>query len=171
MSPILIVVLTFELLLALAGIYLIWSWLNQTPFYPSSANKLIKLISSGEIKVPSEIIFIDIGSGDGRIVSAMSGVTKQAEGIEFNPFLTLLSKTKLLLKRKRNTKIYNKDFFKHDFSKYNVAYLYIFNHQIDMLQDKLFSEMAKGSLVITNTFKFSDREPSKQVGRFYVYIV
>lgn len=171
MSPILIPILLFEIILALAGIYLIWSWLNQTPFYPSSSIKLKNLISSGTIKLPSDAIFIDIGSGDGRIVSAMSDLTTQSEGIEFNPFLTLLSKVKLFLKGKRNTKIYNKDFFKHDFSKYNVVYLYIFNHQIDKLQEKLFNEMAKGSLIITNTFKFSNREPSQQIDRIYIYEV
>lgn len=164
-------ILIFELLLVIAGIYMIWSWMNQTPFYPSSGNKLKELIENKELKLPKEAVFIDIGSGDGRIVATMSEFTKEADGIEFNPFLTLLSKVKLFLTRKKNTKIYHRDFFKHDYKKYNVAYMYIFNQQIDKLQEKLFSEMPKGSIIITNTFKFSKREPDKTIKHIYIYEV
>jgi len=164
-------VLIFELLLVIAGIYMIWSWINQTPFYPSSARRLVNLINSGEIKLPEHPKFVDIGSGDGRIVDAMANLCEISEGVEFNPYLSLWSKLKLFLKRKQNTKIYNQDFFKHDFSKYNVAYLYIFNEQIHRLQKKLFEEMPKGSILITNTFKIKDVEPDKKLDRIYLYYV
>ncbi len=159
----------FEILLAVGGLYLIWSWLNQTPFYPSSAKKLKELIDSKEIILPKPTNFIDIGSGDGRIVKMMADYCEKSEGIEFNPYLSLLSRLRLLTTKKNNTEIHNKDFFKHDFSRYNVAYLYIFNEQIDKLKDKLFSEMPKNSIIITNTFKFSDKEPDKTIGRYYLY--
>lgn len=164
-----VAILIFEVLLIIAGIYMIWSWLNQTPFYPSSGFKLKELIESDKVNLPKNPIFIDIGSGDGRIVSTMSKIMNQSEGIEFNPFLALYSKLRLL--SKKNTKIYNGDFFKHDFSKYNVAYMYIFNQQIDKLQDKLFTEMPKGSIIITNTFKFTKREPNQTINRFFIYKV
>lgn len=170
MSFFTITILLCQGLLVLAGIYIVWSWLNQTPFYPSSPRNLKRLIDEKIIELPENTYFIDIGSGDGRIVYWASKYSKQADGIEFNPFLTILSKIRLFFGRRKNTKIYNKDFFKHDFSKYNVAYLYIFNEQIDKLRKKHYSEMPKKSIIVTNTFKFSGIEPDITNGRMYIYI-
>ncbi|MEP7104081.1 MAG: hypothetical protein ABI721_05215 [Candidatus Dojkabacteria bacterium] len=169
----LIGLLICQVLLVVFALYLIISWINQTPFYPSSVKKLDKLIKDGEIKLPDDVRFVDIGSGDGRFVvwAARSGFSK-ADGIEYNPFLSLFAKFRLLISRLNGkSTIHNKDFNKHDFSDYNVAYMYIFSEHMDRIKQKLFSEMKPGSMVISNTFKFKDLEPDQVVGRFNIYKV
>ncbi|SRR5260221_4568066 len=161
-----------ESLLLLLGFFLIYSWLTKTPFYPSSVKKLEQMVKDGDLKIPENSVFVDIGSGDGRIVLWAAKKGMKAEGIEFNPFLSLFSRMILFLNRaSKKTIIHNKDFFKHNYSKYNMAYLYIFPEFMDKLKDKLFSEMPKGSLIITNTFKFNNLKPDEVKGRFNFYKV
>jgi hypothetical protein len=167
-----IVLLLCEFLFILFGLFLIWSWLTQTPFYPSSAKDLEKLFKSGKLKLPKNIKFIDVGSGDGRIVLWAAKKGFEAYGIEYNPFLSLLSKVKILITGKRkNAIIYNKDFNKQDFGAYNVAYLYIFNEHMDKIKDKLFKEMQKNGVIISKIFKFSNIEPDEKIGKFNIYYV
>lgn len=166
----LIAVFLCEGILIIFGFYLIWSWINQTPFYPSKTKPLNDLLK--ELNITGNINFIDIGSGDGRIVRWAAKQGFNADGIEFNPFLTLYSRSVITLKGLRNrAKIFNKDFRNHDFSKYDFAYLYIFPEHMDSVSNKLFSEMKKGSVVVTNTFKFTKLTPDRTFGKYYIYYV
>lgn len=163
-------VLICEGLLILFGVYLIWSWITKTPFYPSKTKPLNDLIK--ELNLNGNLNFIDIGSGDGRIVMWGAKQGFNADGIEFNPFLTLYSRLLIFIRGLgKRAKIYNKDFNQHDYSKYNFAYLYIFPEHMDKISDKLFNEMQKGSVVVTNTFKFTTLSPDKTIGRYYIYYV
>jgi len=90
--------------------------------------------------------FIDIGSGDGKIVLIASLFCKNADGIEIDNFLhvkALQIQNKLRLK---NVKLHNKDFFEHNFGKYDVLFL---NPDAPLergLEYKLLKEM-KGKLI------------------------
>ncbi|CAG1022605.1 hypothetical protein DOJK_01778 [Patescibacteria group bacterium] len=166
----LIAVFLCEGLLILFGLYLIWSWFTKTPFYPSKTKPLNDLIK--DLNISADTNFVDIGSGDGRIVVWAAKKGFNAEGIEFNPFLSLISRALITLNRVgKNAQIFNKDFNNHNFSKYNVAYLYIFPEHMDKLENKLFNEMPAGGIVITNTFKFTNRQPSSTYNRYYIYKV
>jgi SAM-dependent methyltransferase len=167
-----LIVLICEALLLLLAVYLIFSWFTQTPFYPSSVRKLSRLIDNKTIKVPESGKFIDIGSGDGRFVIWAAKRGYQSDGIEFNPFLTLLSKFKIFIHRlSSKATVFNKNFNDHSFADYSIAYLYIFSEHMDKLKHKLFNEMKPGSVIITNTFKFTNVEPDEQIDRFYIYYV
>lgn len=164
------ILLCCELLLIVFAGYLIYSWLKKTPFYPSSPKKLENLINSGHIKINGKN-FIDVGSGDGRFVVWAASNGYYAEGIEFNPFLTLASRFKLFVRRLKNAKIYNKDFNNHDFSKYDVVYLYIFPEHMDKIKDKLFEELKPKSVIIASTFKFSGIDPDDVFDKFSIYYI
>ena len=67
--------------------------------------------------------FLDVGSGDGKVVLIASLFCKNAEGIEIDNFLhnkAVEMKNKF---RINNAVFHNKDFFRHDFSKYDVLFL------------------------------------------------
>lgn len=172
MSLGIIVVLICEGLLLLLGFYLIFSWLTKTPFYPSSLRRLNRFMSDSGVILPENGKFIDIGSGDGRIVYWAAKRGLFADGIEFNPFLTVFSRVLLFVRGvSKKTRIFNKDFRKHDFSEYNIAYLYIFPEYMEMIQAKLFGEMKKGSIIITNTFPFPNIKADEVHNNFYIYKV
>ena len=66
--------------------------------------------------------FLDVGSGDGKIVLAASLFCKNAEGVEIDGFLhskALEIRDKLKIK---NAVFHNGDFFNHDFSKYDILF-------------------------------------------------
>jgi hypothetical protein len=167
----LIAVLLCEMLLILFAVYLIISWISQTPFYPSSTKQLDKILENPDVNLPEHIRFVDIGSGDGRFVIWAARKGFSAEGIEYNPFLSMWSKFMIFVRRLHHAKIHNADFYKHDFSKYNFAYMYIFSEHMDKIKDKLMNEMEKGSIIITNAFKFKDLEADAKIGKYNIYYV
>ncbi len=91
--------------------YILKGMLGQTPFYPSNRKKLKNLYKDIKGLLPKNPNFVDIGSGDGRIVAWASNKGMNATGIESNPYLTLLSRLILLITRSKG-KIINANFFK-----------------------------------------------------------
>ncbi|MBI2558032.1 methyltransferase domain-containing protein [Candidatus Woesearchaeota archaeon] len=91
--------------------------------------------------------FLDIGSGDGKIVLIASLFCKSAEGVEIDSFLH----SKAVQMQKKfgiiNASFHNRDLFEHDFSKYDVLFS---NPDAPLergLESKLIKEM-KGRLII-----------------------
>lgn len=67
--------------------------------------------------------FLDIGSGDGKVVMIASLFCGNAEGVEIDKFLhnkAIEMKNKFKI---NNASFHNKDFFEHDFSKYDILFL------------------------------------------------
>jgi len=90
--------------------------------------------------------FLDIGSGDGKVVLIASLFCKNAEGIEIdkplhNKAIEIKNKLKI-----DNAVFHNKDFFEHDFSKYDVLFLAPDAPLERGIENKLLKEMS-GKLV------------------------
>jgi SAM-dependent methyltransferase len=153
------------------AVYLLASWMFFTPYYPSRKAGLIKVLNELNLPSSSHQTFIDVGSGDGKIVRLASKLGFKSFGIELNPYLSLLSKILNKLFRIKNTKIIQGSFFKHDFHNYDVVYLYIFSEYMNKLKDKLFKDLKSGSIIVSNTFQFNNVEPDKIIDRYYIYII
>ena len=90
--------------------------------------------------------FLDIGSGDGRVVAIASLFTK-AHGIEIDPELhnkALEIKEKLKLNK---AEFMQKDFFEHDLSDYDVVFSFSDTALHRGLEQKLKNEL-KGKLML-----------------------
>ena len=90
--------------------------------------------------------FLDIGSGDGKVVLIASLFCENAEGIEIDSFL---HNKAVEMQRKsgiNNATFHNKDFFEHDFSKYDVLFLAPDTPLERGLENKLLKDM-KGKLI------------------------
>jgi len=90
--------------------------------------------------------FLDIGSGDGKVVLIASLFFKNAEGIEIDQFLhnkAIEIKNKLKI---NNAIFHNKDFLGHDFSQYDLLFLSPDAPLERGLENKLIKEM-KGKLI------------------------
>ena len=99
-----------------------------------------------KIKLSKFRNFLDIGSGDGKVVLIASLFCKNAEGIEIDK---LLHNKAIEMKNKfkiNNAILHNKDFFQHDFSKYDVLFLAPDSSLDRDLENKLLNEM-KGKLI------------------------
>lgn len=164
----LFIFLTCQILLAVFGLYLIISLITKTPFYPSSEKELEKAIIQSKIRLKNEINFIDIGSGDGRI--ALWGARKgwRSVGIEYNPFLSILSRFKNIFQKQKAT-FFNKNFYNHTYNKYNLVYMYIFPKYMDKIEKKLFRELPKGCIIISKVFEFTNKKPMLKLNNYNFY--
>jgi len=91
--------------------------------------------------------FLDIGSGDGKIVLIASLFCNNAVGIEYDPILVGKA---LEIRRKLgllNTQFVNDDFFNHDFSGYDMLFCNPDKPMYRGLEEKLLKEM-NGKLIL-----------------------
>ena len=120
-------------------------WSTSKGFWNASISdeifEIFKKIDLGKFKN-----FLDIGSGDGKVVLIASMFCERAEGIEID---TLLNNKAVEIKNKfgiNNAMFHNKDFFAHDFSKYDILFLSPDSPLERGLENKLLKEM-KGKLI------------------------
>jgi len=96
--------------------------------------------------------FIDLGSGDGRVVFLASVYGVEATGIEYDDRLYQVSLDAMAnlsdVIDSRKIKFIKGDFLKHDFSTYDVFYLYLADDGMHALRDKLYEEMKPGSIAL-----------------------
>ncbi len=98
-----------------------------------------------KIKLQTFRNFLDIGSGDGVVVSIASLFTSAA-GIEIDP---ALHKKALEMQKKLsvNARLINDDFYSHDFSRYDILFLNPDRPLHRGLEQKLLREL-KGKLIL-----------------------
>jgi cyclopropane fatty-acyl-phospholipid synthase-like methyltransferase len=165
----------FNLLLIILIIILLifFFWLSSfffgAPFQPSSNKAVEEIIKLAEIKKGQKIA--DLGSGDGKIVIEFAKYGAEAHGFEINPFLVWLSKRKIKkLGLEKKAFIHWKNFFKQNFSEFNVITSFQISYIMPELEEKLKKELKKGSKVISNTWTFPKWKPKKRLGHVYLYI-
>lgn len=154
------------------GIFLVVQNIFTVPYVPSRFPKVRKVLQ--EVGIDKKTKFIDLGSGDGTIVFMAAGMgAAKATGLDINPFLIAISKFRNLFSRRRDKVNFQlKSFFHQNFSGYNFVYTYLFPELMEKLEDKLFAELPKGAIVLSNTFTFREHKPVKTINKkFYMYRV
>ena len=116
--------------------------------------------------------FLDIGSGDGKVVLIASLFCRNAEGIEIDDFLHNKAQQ---IKNKfgiKNAFFHNKDFFEHDFSKYDALFLAPDAPLERGLENKLLNEMKEKLIHYGHHFhpRFLKKEKSFLVSNTLVSI-
>jgi cyclopropane fatty-acyl-phospholipid synthase-like methyltransferase len=161
------------LLILVGAIYLIWLFLYSllfgAPYAAIGEARLKTMIRLADIKKGEKAA--DLGSGDGRIVSACAEKGAIAHGYEINPLLYVISLRNLTKKGvSSNAKIFLKDLWSVDFSSYDVVTLYGNFPMMSRLQKKLQKELRPGARVISNHFKFPNWKVEKEEEDLYLYI-
>ena len=111
----------------------------------------------------------DIGSGDGRVVIEFAKKGFDATGIEINPFLVLWSRMKIKRLGLKNAEIIRKNFWKYDFTCFDVIYLFQLTSVNAMLTEKFRKELKTGAIVISAGFQMFNLNLVKNEGIFWVY--
>jgi len=137
------------------------SWYG-VPYVPSSDFKVDKLVLELEIKKWQK--FLDLWSGDWRILES---IWKKYPELKLYWIENSYFPYKLSLKRKEKNKldytIYKKNFFKEDFSKYDVFYAFMIDYLMLKIWTKIKKECKTGTLFYSNSFQIKWEKPYKTI--------
>lgn len=140
----------------LFSIFHLFFWIKSgTPFL-SSNEKLLKEVEK-EIDWRGVKNFYDLGSGNGNVIRFLASDHKDISfiGYEINPFRVWISNW--LSRHLDNVKFESCDFLKKDLSRADIVFTFLLPKAMDSLLSKLKKEMPKGSLLVSNTFNFTDK--------------
>ncbi len=160
-SIILLLILVYVILL------LSYSMFRGAPFAAiskSKINTMLKLLNTTKGKK-----FLDLGSGDGRIVNEASKRGLKAYGYEINPFLVLISRYKLK-KSKSNGRILLKNYWRENLGEFDLITVWGVPHMMKRLEKKLLKELKPGAKVVSNHLQFPNWKEKKSDNGVFLYI-
>lgn len=134
------------------------------PFVRTPTSHISSMISLSNPS--SETCMIDLGSGMGDILFEFSKVCDIAHGLEINPLLFVLSKLRL---SQTSAKVYRKNIWKFDVSRYDIVTLYGIPNMMQQLEYKLLNELKPGARVVSNKFPFPNWKHVRVENDVYLY--
>jgi hypothetical protein len=144
-----IAVIVFLLLLVfLSG--LIANAAGRVPFVPTSKEDIEDLVQ--RLHITSKDTFIDLGSGNGRVIFAVEQLTgAQVRGYEFPSWMHWYAKLKKILANSQ-AQLISGNFFKHSWSDATVVYCYLFPPVMSKIGEKVQTDLLPGARVVVRDF-------------------
>ena len=116
-------------------------------------------------------LLIDLGAGDGVVLSEASKCGAKALGVELNPILTLIMKRRF--RKNRNIQVQCRNFYHFKFPKETtIVYAFAASLHIEPIYHKIQEEstrLKKPLYFISNAFDIPNVKPKKKVSAFYLY--
>lgn len=163
-------IILFQLLLLIILLYIVvlltYSLVRGAPFAAIGKRRMENIFKLLNKKGGR---FVDIGSGDGRIVINAAKRGFDAYGIEINPLLVIIANVKIRKLKLVNAHILLTDFWKHDFSRYEYVTVWGAPHMMSALERKLMNELKPGAKVVSNHFLFPNWKITKSLGDVHLY--
>lgn len=94
--------------------------------------------------------FVDLGSGNGKVVFEFAKRGYESCGVEINPFLWFFSNLRSI--KIKNANFIKDDIFNIDLSNFNIVYLYQLTSINNKLLPKLETELKENSIIICHKF-------------------
>jgi hypothetical protein len=148
------------------GLNVMFEQLRHHPSIVSKLNRTTRIGSSPKqhTRHPSSLTFVDLGSGDGRVVfrAARENMFQTSVGYEINPVLHIWSMIRKILSPKyhSSTQFYRQDLWSVNLSNANVVAVYGLHPIMDRLGAKMQQELKPGSIVVSNVFTIPGWTPS-----------
>lgn len=134
------------------------------PYLPTAMHTVREMVSLAELKPGDR--FVDLGSGDGRLVIAAAHAGAFAVGYEVNPYLWAFSWWKIFRAGQLGrAKVYLNCFWGVQFSDYDVVTLFFIKNLMPRMEKKLRTELRPGARVISAIFQFPTWAVDAQNGR------
>ncbi|MDE1849069.1 MAG: methyltransferase domain-containing protein [Nanoarchaeota archaeon] len=175
----------YSILLVLL-LLIFFTWISSlffgAPFQPISNKALKQMVELAGIKKGGRLELArtrrrfrvaDLGSGNGKIVIEFAKRGAETHGYEINPLLVWLSRRRIKrLGLQKRAFIHWKNFFKQDFSGFDIITSFQISYVMSELEKKLQKELHKGAEVISDTWRFPRWKPKKRLsyGLGYVYL-
>ena len=134
------------------------------PYLPTFKSKLNTMFDLIRVQIEqqnqtsrSNLQFVDLGSGDGRVVfrAAREGLFEKSVGYEINPTLHMFAQARKLITPKywQTTRFQCRDLWGIQLSKYDVVAVYGLAPIMDRLGAKMKKELKPGSIIVSNVFE------------------
>lgn len=109
------------------------------------------------IKNSKKSKFVDLGSGDGKLVLYAAQLGYQSIGYEINPILWLISNFRL--RKYPNAKVMLSNMWSADISNANVVFCFLASRYMNKLEKKLNREMQPSSIFVSYVFELPSKKP------------
>lgn len=161
-----ILIIALFIMLILFVIWMVTGFRAKVPFVPVPSPVLKDIASALGIKDDS--VLYDLGCGDGKVLFYIAKRVPKARyvGIENVMFPLILAHTRAWWNKKFNKisiEILNQDFFTRDLSDATHIFTYLYPNVMDDLLPKLDRELKPGTKLVSATFKFTTKQPAKEI--------
>ena len=157
-------VLFFAIVLALPGMYAMWTVAPYVPTDKRKMDRIIQIISKNK-----NVKIVDLGCGDGRVVRSAAKIgVKRAVGYEFS-FLTYLFAKIWTFFAKDGGEIYFGDMWKQDYKEFDVLICFLLKDPMKRFENEVWPQLNLGTIVISNAFKIPGIEPDSSDRGVHVY--
>lgn len=161
-----------EFVFWLLVVVLALSWLGVVvvgaPYVPTLRPGLEKLFK--ELNIGEGDHLVDLGAGDGRVLTLAAEKGARVTGVEINPFLVLAGRWRL--RAYKNSRIVWRNMWQFDLPP-ETTYVFVFPARTIMTRlEKYLAEQAedgKKFTVIIHAFELLGQEPDRRVGAFNLY--
>ena len=136
---------------------------NAGPYVPSPQSVVTDMLKLADVSERDFVI--DLGSGDGRIVLTAAKVFgARGFGVEIQDKLVKLSNEAAQREGIADrVKFITQDLFKTDISQATVLTMYLLPNTVNMLKDKLLSELRPGTRILSHDYPLAGWVPEKYV--------
>jgi len=136
---------------------------NAGPYVPSPQSVVTDMLKLADVS--DKDFVIDLGSGDGRIVLTAAKVFgARGFGVEIQDKLVKLSNEAAQREGIADrVKFITQDLFKTDISQATVLTMYLLPNTVNMLKDKLLSELRPGTRILSHDYPLAGWVPEKYV--------
>jgi len=136
---------------------------NAGPYVPSPQSVVTDMLKLADVS--DKDFVIDLGSGDGRIVLTAAKVFgARGFGVEIQDKLVRLSNEAAQREGIADrVKFITQDLFKTDISQATVLTMYLLPNTVNMLKDKLLSELRPGTRILSHDYPLAGWVPEKYV--------
>ncbi len=145
------------------------SWLAgaDAPYVPTKMELIKKILKSAGVNKNKK--FYELGSGDGRVIYEAAQMGADSIGIEQSWLRVWYSIYQAVKFHLPNAHFFHGDIFKKNYKDADIIYIYLLPKGIKKLEQKLPIEVKRGTIIITQTYHFTNLKPFKKSGNFSFY--
>lgn len=129
--------------------------------YISTFDRHLTIMRNLEIKPNATMV--DLGCGDGKALRffATEHKIKLWEWYDINLYAILKGRRLNKHHHITNINLYKKNLFAADLKKYDYIYVYLRDSQLAYMEDRVFQNKKKETIIISNSFQFAKHKPYK----------
>lgn len=125
------------------------------PYVPTRQLDIEEIFKN--IKNSKKSKFVDLGSGDGKLVLYAAKLGYQSTGYEINPILWMISNFRV--RKYPNAKVILSNMWSADISNADLVFCFLASKYMNKLEKKLNQEMKTGSIFVSYVFELPTKKP------------